>query len=134
MEERLYHYYVNPTSTVLLADSTHHFDILTVEKMVWAECESRGFLKEYRKEAEYLFLMRCYLVAMKMISLRFTKVPYNFFLELKEETLKRVPDYRDNPYIKDRLREILQMLLQLLDLPIGEQDLNAVCNSVRFKL
>ena len=133
LEERLYHYYVNPASTVLSSNATHHFDIMTVDKMMWAECEKRGFLAEYRKEVEYQFLTLCYLAAMKMISLRLTHVPYDFFLELKEETLKRVPDYHSNPYIKDYVTELNQMLLQLLDLPIGEQDLNAVCNAIRMK-
>ncbi|MCH5275102.1 MAG: glycosyltransferase family 2 protein [Lachnospiraceae bacterium] len=131
LEERLYHYYVNPASTVLSPNATHHFDILTVHKMLWAECENRGFLTEYRKEVEYQFLTLCYLTAMKMISLRLQKAPYNFFLELKEETLKRIPDYHANPYIKDYVTEMNQILLQLLDLPISEQDLNAVCDTIR---
>ena len=133
MEERLYHYYVNPTSTVLSLDASHHFDILTVDKMMWTECENRGFLADYRKELEYQFLTLCYLAAMKMMSLRLTHVPYNFFLELKEETLMRVPNYHDNPYIKDYITEFNQMLLRLLDLPVSEQDLNAVCDAVRMK-
>lgn len=133
MEERLYHYYVNPASTVLSLDAPHHFDILTVDKMMWAECESRGFLAEYRKELEYQFLTLCYLAAIKMMSLRLTHVPYDFFLELKEETLKRVPDYHSNPYIMDYVTELNQMLLKLLDLPISEQNLNDVCNSNRMK-
>ena len=133
LEERLYHYYINPASTVLSPNATHHFNILTVDKLMWAECENRGFLTEYRKEVEYQFLTLCYLAAMKMISLRLTHVPYDFFLELKDETLKRVPDYHSNPYIKDYVTELNQVLLQLLDLPISEQDLNAVCNAVRMK-
>lgn len=130
LEERLYHYYINPVSTVLLRDASHHFDILTVEKMVWAECENRGFFAQYRKEEEYLFLLRCYLVSMKMMCLRFTKVPYEFFLQLKEETLKRVPNYHANPYIKAYTTEIYKLLLRLLDLPISEQDLDKICSSV----
>lgn len=130
LEERLYHYFVNSASTVLAPDAAHHFDILTVDKMMWAECERRGFLTEYRKELEYQFLTLCYLAAMKMISLRLTEIPYDFFLELKEETLKRVPDYHSNPYIKDYVTELNQMLLQLLELPIGKQDLNAVCKAI----
>lgn len=133
LEEKLYHYYINPSSTVLSPNAAHHFDILSVNKMMWAECENRGFLTDYRKELEYLFLTLCYLAAMKMISLRLTQVPYDFFLELKEETLQRIPDYHSNPYIKDYVTELNQMLLQLLDLPIGEKDLAAVCNAIRIK-
>ena len=79
----------------------------------------------------YLFLTMCYLVAMKMIGLRFTKAPYAFFAELKEETLKRIPDYHVNPYIKDYVTEFNQMLLQLLDVPVDEQDLDSVCSAIR---
>ena len=133
LEERLYHYYVNPSSTVLSSNAAHHFDILIVDKMMWAECENRGFLNEYREEVEYQFLTLCYLAAMKMISLRLTHVPYDFFLELKAETLQRIPDYHQNPYIKDYVTEMNQMLLRLLDLPIREQDLEDVCDAVRLK-
>ncbi len=133
IEERLYHYYVNPSSTVLTSDASHHFDILTVDKMMWEECGRRGFLTEYRQELEYQFLTLCYLGAMKMISLRFTQIPYDFFLTLKEETLKIVPDYHGNPYIKDYITEMNQLLLQLLDLPISKQDLCAVCKAVSVK-
>lgn len=132
-EEKLYHYYVNQTSTVLQMDSTHHFDVLAADRLMWAECENRGFLTDYRPEMEYLFLTLCYLVAMKMISLRMTKVPYDFFLELKEETVRRVPDYRRNPYIREYLNEMDQMVLQLLALPIGEEDLCAVCDAINAK-
>lgn len=131
LEERLYHYYVNLASTTLSADAAHHFEILTVHKMMWEECESRGFMNEYRKEVEYQFLTLCYLTAMKMISLRFATAPYDFFLQLKDETVKRIPDYHANPYIKDYVTETNQILLQLLDLPVSEQDLNAVCNAFR---
>ncbi|MDD6810709.1 MAG: DUF4422 domain-containing protein [Lachnospiraceae bacterium] len=130
LEERLYHYYVNPASTVLSPNAAHHFDILTIDMMMWEECANRGFLDNYRKELEYQFLTLCYLAAIKMISLRLTKVPYDFFLRLKEETLKRIPNYHENPYVKDYVTEFNQTLLQLLDFPISESDLAAVCKAV----
>lgn len=133
LEERLYHYYINPASTVLSTNGTHHFDILAVHKMLWTECENRSLLTEYRKEMEFQFLTLGYLAAMKAISLRLANAPYDFFLELKEETIKHVPNYHANPYIKDYVTEFNQMLLQLLELPISEQDLNVVCNTIRTK-
>ncbi len=130
LEERLYHYYVNPESTVLRMDAPYYADMLTVDKRMWAECERRGFLDTYCKEMEYQFLVLCYLPSLKMMSLRMTKVPYDFFLELKEETLKRVPDYHGNPYIEN-LSEKYRILLQLLDLPVKEEEVNAVCRAYR---
>ncbi|MCM1387195.1 MAG: DUF4422 domain-containing protein [Bacillus sp. (in: Bacteria)] len=131
LEERLYHYFVNPASTVLTPNASHHFNILAVDTMMWAECERRGFLETYRKEIEYQFLCLCYLASLKMISLRLTQLPYDFFLQLKEETLKRVPDYHTNPYIKDYVTPLNQSLLGLLDYPISETDLKTVCTSLR---
>lgn len=131
LEERLYHYFVNPASTVLTPNASHHFNILTVDMMMWEECENRGFLDIYRKELEYQFLSLCYLASLKMISLRLSELPYDFFLQLKEETLKRVPDYHTNPYIKDYVTPLNQSLLGLLDYPITESDLKTVCTSLR---
>lgn len=133
VEERLYHYYVNPASTVLTPNATHHFDMLAVDIMMWDECANRGFLTDYRKELEYQFLTLCYLASMKVISLRLTTIPYDFFLELKKETLKRIPNYHENPYIKDYVTEFNQTLLQLLDFPISEADLAIVCQAVSKK-
>lgn len=133
LEERLYHYYVNPHSTVLSSDAPHHLHILPVDMLLWEECEKRGFLDIYRKEVEYQFLCLCYLPALKMMSLRLSKPPYDFFLQLKEETLKRVPDYHANPYIKDYVTEFNQALLQLLDYPIQEAQLQSCCDALRIK-
>lgn len=133
LEERLYHYYINPGSIVLAPNAAHHFNILKADMLMWEECEKRGFLEPYRKEIEYTFLTLCYLSALKIISLRFAKAPYDFFLKVKEETLKRVPNYHENPYIKDYITELNQALLQLLDYPVSEEDLNTVCSSLRKK-
>lgn len=133
LDERLYHYYINPHSTILTPNAAHHFHILTADMLLWEECDKRGFLQTYRKELEYTFLTLCYLAGLKVISLRFTSFPYDFFLQLKEETLKRIPDYHANPYIKDYVTEFNQVLLQLLDYPINEAELQSFCNALRKK-
>lgn len=133
LEERLYHYFVNTSSTLLTPDASHHFHILSVDMLLWEECGKRGFLDIYRKELEYQFLCLCYLASLKMISLRLSEPPYDFFLRLKEETIKRVPDYHTNPYVKDFVTEFNQALLQTLALPVGEQDLKSICSMIRQK-
>lgn len=133
LEERLYHYFINPLSTTLKPGAAHHLHILDADILLWAECENRGFLNIYRQELEYQFLCLCYLSGLKMMSLRLSEPPYEFFLRLKEETLKRVPDYHKNPYIKDYVTEFNQALLQTLELPISEQDLKSICSTIRQK-
>ncbi len=131
LEERLYHYFINPNSTVLLPNASYHFDILTVDSMLWSECEARGLLSDYRQELEYQFLSLCYLAAMKMMALRLNNPPYDFFMRLKEETLLRVPNYHNNPYAGEMITDFNQLLLQLLDYPIDEATFRSVCNATR---
>lgn len=131
LEERLYHYFVNEQSTVLVSNATHHFDILTVDTMLWDECERRGLVDGYRQELEYQFLSLCYLMSMKMMLLRMSEVPYSFFAELKSETLKRVPDYKHNLYVKELVTDLNKIVLELLDVPITEKDLITFCDTLR---
>ena len=131
LEERLYHYFVNEQSTVLSSNSSHHFDILTVDALWWEECEKRGLMKEFKAELEYQFLSLCYLAAIKMMILRLADVPYDFFLQLKEETNKRVSDYHTNPYVKELVTDLNKLLLELLDMPITEPEFKEICNNLR---
>lgn len=131
LEERLYHYFVNEQSTVLAPNATHHFDILTVDSLLWDECERRGLVARFRQELEYQYLSLCFLMSMKMMLLRLPEVPYEFFLHLKEETLKRVPDYHQNPYVKELVTDVNKIVLELLDVSLGEQDLKTFCDSMR---
>ena len=131
LEERLYHYYVNTNSTVLASNATHHFDILTVDTMLWTECERRGLTDIYREELEYQFLSLCYLMSMKVLLFRMPEVPYEFFVKLKRETLERVPDYRKNKYAKELVTEMNQIVLELLGVPVGEKELKMICDGLR---
>ncbi len=131
LEERLYHYFVNEQSTVLSANATHHFDILTVNSMLWEECERRGLMQTYRAEMEYQFLTLCYLISMKMMILRMDEVPYAFFVRLKEETRKRVSDYRQNRYVKELVTDTNKIVLELLEKTVSEGQLNVFCGALR---
>ncbi|MCM1568338.1 MAG: glycosyltransferase [Roseburia sp.] len=131
MEERLYHYFVNQESTVLAKNASYHFDILTVDVLLWEECEKRGFLRDYRLELEYQFLTLCYLPSIKMMILRLNEVPYEYFCALKEATLERVPDYHSNPYAKELVTELYTVFLGFLDCPVSREDLDSIFKAVR---
>lgn len=131
LEERLYHYFVNEQSTVMAAGATHHFDILTVNTLLWAECEKRGFMQKYKAEISYQFLALGYLISMKMMLLRLPRVPYDYFLYLREEVLKRVPDYKENPYVQELVTDANKMVLELLGARVSEEGLQAFCDALR---
>lgn len=131
LEEKLYHYFVNDQSTVMEDNAVHHFDILSVDTLLWDECEKRGLLKDFRKEMEYQFLSLCYLTSVKMLLLRFQNVPYDFFIDMQQQVLKRVPNYHDNQYVAELVTDVYQIVLELLDKDLSESELNAIFHSLR---
>ena len=120
VEEKMYHYYINTTSTVLQSNAGHHVDCLTVNCIKWSEWMRRGLLDTYREELEFDFIYTCYLGFLQIILSRFTVPPYSLYLLLKEITLKRVPDYQKNKYIHEGLTKFHLTLLESLSLPLNK--------------
>lgn len=128
IEEKLYHYFVNSSSTVLLKDADYHVDCLTVNYIKWKEWEARGFLKNYREELEFDFLCTGYLGFMKVLFLRYVDSPYAFYHLAKELTTQFIPNYRLNPYIDQGLDEFYHTLLESLLLPLNQTQFMQLAN------
>lgn len=128
-----YYYYVNQTSTVLSKNSTRHFEQIDVDNMVWEECKNRDFLKEYKEELEAYFLQIGFLAPLKNLPSLFEIPPYDFFLKLKQETKRRIPDYSKNKYIDEFFTEFDRILLGLLSVDISETDFQNICNAIKVK-
>lgn len=123
IEERLYHYYVNPTSTVLQKDSFYHIDMLTVQLQLWAELKERNMFENYHDELEYEFLFSCYLSFLKLIALRFETPPYSLYQILRTCTLSIVPDYTKNKYVQaPDFSPVLGTILKSLSLQLNKEE------------
>lgn len=123
IEERLYHYYVNYSSTVLQKDCLYHIDMLTVQLQLWAELESRNMFENYHDELEYEYLFSCYLSFLKVIALRFETPPYSLYQILRTCTLERIPHYKNNKYIQDpNFSTVLATILESLTLPLNKNE------------
>lgn len=131
IDNRCYHYFVNLNSTVLKSDASHHFDIIDVDSATWNECEKRGFLKRIPKELECYYLLIGYLATLKLVSFRYEIPPYEFFCRLKSEILKKIPDYKNNPYIKEYATEFNYSVLETLSLPIDEKNFLSLCETIK---
>ncbi len=123
VERRLYHYYINDSSTVLGRNQVHHKDIFKINQLKWETYQERGFLQKYRKALEFDFIMTNYMAGFKILALRFDEIPYEDFLQLKKGTLERVPDFEKNAYCHSHITEIYKILLQLLKHPISPEEL-----------
>lgn len=60
LEAELYHYFLNPSSTVLTQNSDHHIDWITSMAIKWKEWKARGLIDLYYFECEYDFLPRLF--------------------------------------------------------------------------
>lgn len=123
LEEKLYHYYVNPTSTVLSSASEHHLDLLTVQIILWREWEKRGFLNIYREALEYDFLHSCYFSFIKVLAYRYSEPSYSLFQLSKELVYDRIPLCINNSFLSDsKLPKLYRFLLESLSLPMNRDE------------
>ncbi len=136
VEERLYHYYMNPESVSRIKNKEQNKDIMEVNRRLWAEYEKRGFLKTGIKEAlSYDILCTYYLTTAKMLFLRYDKLPYEWFYEMQHDVLNMVPDYATNEKIQDYINTYTTtfnvLLLGLLDKKLSIEDIDSAALSMR---
>lgn len=122
LEETLYHYFVNESSTVLQIDSEHHIDLLTVQMILWNEWEKRGLFEFLKEELEYDFLYSCYLRFLKIIVFRYQQPSFSLFTLLQTLIRQRIPDYSNNYYIKEiKQSDLFEILFQSILLPMNKE-------------
>lgn len=131
IDKRYYHYYVNPDSTVLKQGAGYHYEIIDVDDKAWKECQSRGFLKIYREQIECYYLLIGYLASLKLVSYRFDNPPYDFYQKLRASILSKIPNYKDNPYIKDYATEFNYSVLETLTVDINEEEFKTLCQLIK---
>lgn len=122
LEEKLYHYFVNPSSTIMKEDTDYHADYITIYLLLWDEWEKRGFYPYYKDALEYDYLYSFYFCFLRILIIRFSKPQFSLFLLLKQLFLERVPDYRFNPYIDEHFDDFHKLMLQPLLSPITKND------------
>ncbi len=130
LEERLYHYFINPSSTVLKQHSDYHLDMLTIQSCFCQDVTARGFLESYYDELEYEFIYTCALAFLKIIALRFQEPPYSWFRLLQVFVTDHYPNLLENSYVKkDGLPPLHQTLIESLYMSLTkEQFLELMAN------
>ena len=111
LHEPLYHYYVNPNSTVLSKNELYHVDLLTTQCLLWNELFSRGFMEEYRDEIEIEFVYSCALIFWKMMIYRYDIPPYSLYRLLCVTVNDHIPDIMNNSYIRNGYLSEMHLLL-----------------------
>ena len=127
----LYHYFVNENSTVLKKNADYHDDILKVTKERVDEYQKRGVWDTYHDEIELDILISGYLAALKVMFLRYDKVPYQLFCDFQKFMNIEFRNIDKNPYIEKYISEKYKILIALLQIKIRENELENVAEKFR---
>lgn len=122
---------MNGESTVLKKNAEYHDDILKVTQARVEEYKRRGVWERYYDEIELDVLMTGYLAALKVMFLRYDKVPYEMFCEICAYMNQEFPDVEGNPYIEKYVPEKYRMLIRLLKVKVTEDELGQIAERFR---
>lgn len=131
LNEKLYHYYINPNSIVLKKDEPYHMDIFHTTMLMWEACRQRGILERYPREMELNFLIYYYLGGLKMLALRYTDLKYREYRDMCAVVRQTVPEYKTNPYITQVLDDMQQLQIALIDQNISREEFAQMVNLLR---
>ncbi len=127
MEDPFYHYYINPASTVLSTDHPYHKDILQINQLRWQMYQARNAIELYCHELAYDFLISGYLLALKILALRYTTSTWKDYRTLCESTLAHIPDFTANPYYS-LFTDFQKLQLQMLAEPLTPREWEEYCH------
>ena len=113
IDDIIYHYYVNPNSTVTSRGEAHHFDRLDIEIAIVEEYKVRGVFELYKEELEAQFVQKFYLNSLYIFFTRFEEIP-RVVEDMRKMVWNYFPNFRENVYF-DTCNKREKALLQLLD-------------------
>ncbi len=124
----LYHYYVNHNSVVMKQEQDYSRDMFTTNYIKWNELINRGFYDLMPKEIEFDMLITYYLMILKMYKLRLTTIPIDGFEEMQSFIIHNFPYYKENPHVDRLLTESQKELINFIDKPMQENELQILHN------
>ena len=132
IEDKLYHYYTNPGSTVLKKNSLHHLDLITTWSLFLKELKDRGFWDAFQKELELEVVYSCVLIFWKIMILRYDEAPYSFYRLLCAFVQSNIPDIMTNDYInKSSFSEVHKLILNSCFQELSRSEFKHFAESIR---
>ncbi|MDE6852996.1 MAG: glycosyltransferase [Lachnospiraceae bacterium] len=130
INEPLYHYMINENSTIMEQNATHHLDRLVIELMKIEEYKRRGLFAQFHDWIEFNFLRMYFINTIRILFVRFDKIPYDMVYTMQQQVLELFPDYEKNPYL-DTLPQLQSELLKIVKVPLDEVKIDILANAYR---
>lgn len=129
---KLYHYYVNNSSTVLAKESDHHLDLLTNQELLWQEYIDRGFMETMPEELEFEYVYSCALAFWKVIVYRYQEPSYSKYRLLCANIRSHIPRIESNKYVRQgELSEFYLLMLKSLLTPLSREQFKAFAGQIK---
>lgn len=130
INQPFYHYMINEQSTVMQKDATHHLDRLVIELMKIEEYQRRGLFQTFHDEIEFDFLRMYFINTIRILFVRFQRIPYDIIYTMQENVRELFPDYKRNPYL-EKLPQLQGELLKMVEIPLDEEKINILAGAYR---
>lgn len=130
INEPLYHYMINENSTIMEQNAMHHLDRLVIELMKIEEYKRRGVFELYHDRIEFSFLRMYFINTIRILFVRFDRIPYDMIYTMQQQVLELFPDYERNPYL-DQLPQLQSELLKMVKVPLDEAKIDILANAYR---
>ncbi len=101
IDEVLYYYVMNEESIILSADNPATKDRLQVQTMLMEAIEQRGLDDIHSEKMEHNFVRMYYVHSLHLFFQHFQKLPYELFGQMKQEVLRRYPQYYNNALLQE---------------------------------
>jgi glycosyltransferase involved in cell wall biosynthesis len=130
INEPFYHYVVNEHSTIMQTDSYHHLDRLVIELMKVEEYKRRDIFELYHDEIEIDFLKMYFINTIRILFVRFHRIPYDIIYTMQENVKTLFPRYQENPYL-EQLPQLQRELLKMVEVPLDKEKIDILANAYR---
>lgn len=134
MNDVLYHYYSNQSSTMRQEFNQYQLDKMKVSEAFLSVCLDRGLYTVRKEEIEWLFLKNYYIYMLWEIFHRFPDKAFELYIEMKSNIKEWIPDYKNHPYRYLDGFEFENMMLKILDYDLDESQLERIRKNMISKI
>lgn len=133
MDSCFYHYVVNEASTVMEQNAGHHLDRLVIEVMKVEKYKEDGTFQEYHDEIEYNFLRLFFINTIRILFVRFDRIPYQIIYDMQGWVRELFPNYQRNPYL-EKLPPLQLELLKIIQVDLTPEKIEILAQGYRSVL
>lgn len=104
VNKAFYHYIYNSKSSSRKRNDYSVFDRLDTSIYLLKEVRRRNLYNQFKAEYDFIFINIFYVITIIMCITKFNIIPYNYIKKVFDEVQIYVPDYKENPYLKNSPR------------------------------